>query len=238
MENRFNNFENTIEQLKTNNDTLKSNNDSKERELDNIKEDLNDLDSSLKLFQSENMKMKSRLERILALNKNPRNKKASLNATKNMIEKLGNMINIETDTRISSQRKLEEKFSKLATKVVAEKDSIINNKHDLEVAVKDNDTIRTNHYANASLSVVNSIQDGEHTEGIQQLQKITVGDTPQTESVFEFDGNLKEPEIKIKIDNDLKEPEVKLKIEQEDQLEEFSASEYHQRVHPNYKRGI
>ena len=58
-------------------------------------------------------------------------------------------------------------------------ETIIKTQHNLEVAVKDNYTIKTNHHTNAPLSVVNSIQEKESTEGIQQLQKIPISDTPQ-----------------------------------------------------------
>ena len=144
MENRFNNFENTIEKLKTVNDTLKIESDSKEKELHNIKKDLNNIKSTFELYQSENLKTQAHLETLLAQDTDSEDEEEFVNAAKIWIEKLESMIITETENRILSQKKLEERFSKLETKILAEKsniESIIKTQHNLEVAVNDNYTI-------------------------------------------------------------------------------------------------
>ena len=68
MENRFNEIEDTIEQIWTTNDTLKNSNDSKNRELDNLKEGFTDLMSSLEHEKLERATLRSQMKTLLASN--------------------------------------------------------------------------------------------------------------------------------------------------------------------------
>ena len=122
--------------------------------------------------------------------------------------------------KIYQQKKFEDRFSKLESKILAEKsniENIIRTQHNHEVAVNDDYTIEINHHTNAPLSVMNSIQENESTEEIQQLQKITISDTPQ---------DIKPPENLQTKPEDLNTIDTEPEDDLEEHTEEFKTGTY------------
>ena len=82
METRFNEIEDSIEQIQTINDTLKIRRDSKSRELCNLKEGITDLMSSIEQEKLERAKLQSHMKTLLAYNGSPKEDNEHFNSSK------------------------------------------------------------------------------------------------------------------------------------------------------------
>ena len=173
----------TMEQVWITNDTLKNGYNSNTKEFNNLKEGFKDLKSSLGDKKIERATLRSQMQTLLVANNNSKDDNKPFNSSGELIEKLTNLIKQETDTRIYLTKNFEERFSKLETKILAEKSiiekTITNIQHNPEVAVNDINPIESNYHTNVPHSVVNSNQENKPKEESQQLPEITLSDKPQ-----------------------------------------------------------
>ena len=223
MENRFNEMEDEIEEIQSTNYDLKNSYNSKTRGFNKLEENLINMKSSLEEANSERAKLESHVQTLLSAKSDI----DSINITENLIEKVNSLIKKETDERIYFSKKIEERFTKMETAILAEKldleKSITIVQHDPEVVVSDNNHVEYNYNTNTSSSVVNSKQENRPDTPIQQLSTIT----PGIKTPVKPQAKQKEEEISPnKTPNNSNTKNIKSKNILSESTEKFNAGRY------------